>query len=486
MQICTVPPSTCKREQKQQSVIEEKNKITLDHDECCNCCCCISQRICYKYVQPEVPKSYAPIRYYWKSGTPMDDTTTYRLSYWECPNMVVDPIRPQNWLVTGDGKMCDETTYKNSYFNHCGKPELPIIPCEKQWLGRGPMQDITTQKHDYTWKYVPQAAPCRAQESLVCQPARLADDTTYKLSYYQSNCHLPVTSYAPIRTYLKPDMPMEDNTTYKLSYWPNEVQKVEPFGKMKEYTPPVEPMDDCTTYKLSYWPHSEKRRAPIINQENENLLNAGCCTDDNTTYRLSYFGCGGDTRNPIRQADNILFSPCPLAYDTIHRMSFLGNWCVKQEPPIIPCDKQLLGKGPMQEVTTQKHDYTWKNIPVDPDARREDNLVFASSPVECCTTYRLSYFENDHKLLTPIENYAPIRTFRPADMPMTSETVMQLSYQPVGCIDQVEKPWSKAPPYHLPVTPMEDNTTYKTSYLLPGTLVPHSSCVCDSSSPTKV
>lgn len=77
-----------------------------------------------------------------------------------------------------------------------------------------------------------------------------------------------------------------------------------------------------------------------------------------------------------------------------------------------------------------------------------------------CTTYRLSYLENDLKSLTPIHNYAPVRTSCLPDVPMEAETVMQLSYQPVECADKVEKPWSERPPYQLPVTPMEDNTTY--------------------------
>ncbi|KAK9300425.1 hypothetical protein QLX08_006948 [Tetragonisca angustula] len=471
MQICTINPFADK--QQRQSIIEEKNKIKINHDECCNCCCCTTQRTCYKYVQPEVPKSFAPIRYYWKSGIPIDDNTTYRLSYWECPSLPVDPIPPQNWLVVGDGDVSNETTYKNSYFNHlCVKPESPCIPCEKQWLGRGPIQDVTTQKHDYTWKSISQVEPYKAQTSLYCPPAPLVDDTTYKLSYYQSGCNLPTLSYAPIRNYVKPDVPMEDHTTYNLSYWPNEPMKEEPLWKKGKYEPPVEPIDGCTTYKLSYWPHSEKRRLPIKTQESDNILNASCCTDDNTTYRLSYFGCGADKESLIRRPDNIHFSSCPLSYDTIHRMSFLGNWCVKQAPPIIPCDKQLLGRGPMQEVTTQKHDYTWKNIPLEPDARHADHLGPACSPIECCTTYKLSFLENDTKSLTPTLNYAPIRTYCPSDVPMKAETIMQLSYQPVESGDRVEKPWSEKSTYQFPVTPMEDNTTYNMSYIPPGTLCP--------------
>lgn len=77
-----------------------------------------------------------------------------------------------------------------------------------------------------------------------------------------------------------------------------------------------------------------------------------------------------------------------------------------------------------------------------------------------CTTYRLSFLENDIKSLTPTYNYVPICTYRPSDVPMKAETVMQLSYQPVESADKVEKPWSEKPIYQFPVTPIEDNTTY--------------------------
>lgn len=55
-------------------------------------------------------------------------------------------------------------------------------------------------------------------------------------------------------------------------------------------------------------------------------------------------------------------------------MSYFGNWCVKTDPPITPCDKQLLGRGPMEDVTTQKHDYSWKYTDRVQPIKTEDNL----------------------------------------------------------------------------------------------------------------
>ncbi|KZC14025.1 hypothetical protein WN55_06232 [Dufourea novaeangliae] len=471
--------------------------------------------------QRSVLEAKNKIRYYWKSTIPTDDNTTYRLSYWECPQTPNEPVRPRNCLTTGDGDISDESTYKASYLgNWCIQPDPSIVPCEKQLLGRGPIQDITTQKHDYSWKSIKLREPFKPQQQLYCLAAKLSvphcqidhvvlilkskyeildillriaaklrpddgkmyreklfkmmtlttyfkvieiDDTTYNLSYYESDCRCPSTSYAPIRKYAKPCIPIDDSTTYKLSYWANDATSKEEqvWCHKREYLPPVEPIDACTTYKLSYWPHSEKKRPSVIIQGTDNILNAGCCSDTNTTYGLSYFGSEGDKRNLIRQPENILFSSCPPAYDTVHRMSFFGNYGMNQEMMITPCDKQMLGKGPMQNVTTQKHDYTWKLMPTQSETRPEDNLVCASSPLECCTTHRLSYIPNE-KPLVPIKTYAPVRQYTSPHILMDSETTMQLSYQPVDLTDKVEKPCDDKSTYHLPDAPMEDSTTYNT------------------------
>ena len=56
---------------------------------------------------------------------------------------------------------------------------------------------------------------------------------------------------------------------------------------------------------------------------------------------------------------------------------------------MVPCTRDLLGRGPMQDITTQKHDYTWKyNVPSDSAFRPDDNLTFSPLPLECkCVIY---------------------------------------------------------------------------------------------------
>ena len=60
----------------------------------------------------------------------------------------------------------------------------------------------------------------------------------------------------------------------------------------------------------------------------------------------------------------------------------------------------------------------------------------------------------------PNKSYAPVRKYEPTDSPMENCTTMNLSYQPNEEIEKVEKPWAKPPPYHGPVLPLDENTTY--------------------------
>jgi len=41
---------------------------------------------------------------------------------------------------------------------------------------------------------------------------------------------------------------------------------------------------------------------------------------------------------------------------------------------MIPCDKQWLGRGPMEDVTTHKHDYSWKSMTRPEVIKIENNL----------------------------------------------------------------------------------------------------------------
>ncbi|XP_014209813.1 uncharacterized protein LOC106640328 [Copidosoma floridanum] len=473
MDICIEEPHP---REKAPSSIDIRNKIRLGHDECCNCCCCkVPQFNAYKYVQPEIPKPFRPIRCYKKLDVPLDDNTTYKMSFWPEQVPVRKPILPAGCLTVADGQFTDDTTHKMSYLgNWCVKPQEKILPCVRNWFGRGPIQDETTQKHDFAWKCGKPVKPIKYRGNLCLPRGYVADDTTYKLSYYPANCLEPIKSFRPIRRYEKSDVPLDGCTTYRLSFYSGDpiTQENYPWKKKPVYQSPTTPVENGTTYKLSYWPQCAEPVAPVKHTSAENLLNRECCFEDNTTYNLSYFCGGGDRPLPIHPITNKIFDDAPPSRDTTHKMSYLGNWCPKPEKPILPCTRQLLGRGPIQDATTQKCDFTWKCGVPPPGIRPLGNLELSRAPLEVCTTNRLSFMPNCAECAIQSKNFAPVRRYEPADVPMSLDTEMKTSYGQPGAPEKVDKPWAAKPAYHKPTTHIDDSTTYGLSYIPPGTLEP--------------
>lgn len=61
-----------------------------------------------------------------------------------------------------------------------------------------------------------------------------------------------------------------------------------------------------------------------------------------------------------------------------------------------------------------------------------------------------------------------IMPYKPSFMPLASDTVTSLSYQPIKVSPKVTPPWA-IQRFLKPSTPMASDTIYKTSYQLPGT-----------------
>lgn len=55
-------------------------------------------------------------------------------------------------------------------------------------------------------------------------------------------------------------------------------------------------------------------------------------------------------------------------------MSYPGNWCAKPETPIIPCQRQWLGEGPMENTTINKHSYMWLCADKPDPAKPRNNI----------------------------------------------------------------------------------------------------------------
>lgn len=145
--------------------------------------------------------------------------------------------------------------------------------------------------------------------------------------------------------------------------------------------------------------------------------------------------------------------------------SFPGHFCIPRQKPLKPCSRSLLGKGPMQQMTTQKHDYVAK-----PVCRRQ--LIFPTSKMlKTCalldkeTVQKLSYMAPNMDKFSKAISFKPTPIYKQPKVPMDIDTVQKLSYLPVGLHPKEEFPWNKKIKFTRPCIPFEKETTYKLSYL---------------------
>ncbi|KAJ9578741.1 hypothetical protein L9F63_005030, partial [Diploptera punctata] len=124
-----------------------------------------------KYVQPERPESFAPVRAYQKPVSRMEDDTVYKMSYPGIdPEVAADcrgEIKKAEDNITSAGKFSSDTTQKHDYRRWPGAVRADLIlPDSHNLMGEGPMSSQTTQKHDYTPKQAPVPDPFRPANNL--------------------------------------------------------------------------------------------------------------------------------------------------------------------------------------------------------------------------------------------------------------------------------------------------------------------------------
>lgn len=104
--------------------------------------------------------------------------------------------------------------------------------------------------------------------------------------------------------------------------------------------------------------------------------------ESNTVYRLSYPGVEGEIMKECRPknvfwTDNIKPSSMPFSQDTTFKLSFTG---VAGDKAVSckPLYRNMMGSGPMQSITTHRHDYPPK-ISERPTPIRNNNTICLSS-----------------------------------------------------------------------------------------------------------
>lgn len=430
-----------------------------------------------KYRQPARPKSFAPCVTYSKPDCPIESATIYRKSYLPaCTEKAVPRIPPVS-LEIPKARFAQETINRMSYPGWCNvKPPPAIGPCCHLSAGDGPMAEITTTRHDYVPKPFIKAEPLKPCNNIFTTDSPLSSMTINRLSY-QPVCTERAVPIIPPSSLVHADGPMSNITVQKISYQPCPLpcKPDMPWAKKTIYNSPSTPFAKDTIYKKSYQPSCIPRTEPIIPKTQDNPLTSGTCFENCTIYRKSYQPnpCP-QIPQPIIPSNNLGLCKEKMACDTINRMSYRPNCGFRPPPPLIPCTHQLLGDGPMTEITTTRHDYVPKPIikvqPIIPAS----TMCGSQEPLSNKTINRLSYIPNcNYEVPKPIR---PMNNLDRADGKIESCTIQKLSYQPVGPVPKCDMPWAMKKAYEAPCSKMACETIYNMSYDCPGDYVGDGCC----------
>lgn len=206
---------------------------------------------------------------------------------------------------------------------------------------------------------------------------------------------------------------MNVDTTQKLSFQPNcpSAKETFPWAVPAPYRQPTVPMAHDTTYHLSFMGGSGKREPLQMPRTDPNMIVAACVPfDGRTVYKESYLGTEGGCRPPPILPTSHLLMSCAdqvkMDTNTMYGLAYEGHYNVCKQQPIRPVEQPMVGSGgPMQDLTTQKHDFVWK-----PCAKRQliiprGHAQRPTAALDTMTTANASYM--------PITQFSPSVSCRP-------------------------------------------------------------------------
>ncbi|XP_018331459.1 stabilizer of axonemal microtubules 2-like [Agrilus planipennis] len=183
-----------------------------------------------------------------------------------------------------------------------------------------------------------------------------------------------------------------------------------------------------------------------------------------TTYNKTYVPKESTAQKMIFHEDNITVGVGKMDTNTVNRLSYVAPTNFRRPAEFRLCDHNLQENGPVQLITTHKHDYI--PLPLETKSKTdkyEDGLTLSKAPFDGTTVTQLSYI--------PLNvNEAKVFPYRYKDnMKLSAEkidlnTINQLSYKFWGLQPPEEKPWAKAKAYEKSGPPLESSTIYHESY----------------------
>lgn len=172
----------------------------------------------------------------------------------------------------------------------------------------------------------------------------------------------------------------------------------------------------------------------------------------------------------IRPETNFKFNPdLKMDTDTVTGLSYQHIEDVYREPPFINSSQMPKPQGPIQTMTTQKHDFCFKTTKRVAPVIRDDNLRGSSMPIDDSTVTKLSFQEPGDLTKTP--SFKPNREYKQPEQKMDTETCQKLSYLPVQTEPRFFPPWGRKKQFQKPEIPMSCDTMYEHSYPPPGQFI---------------
>lgn len=145
--------------------------------------------------------------------------------------------------------------------------------------------------------------------------------------------------------------------------------------------------------------------------------------------------------------------------------------------PMPPCEREWFARGPLQDITTNKHDYVPKPFSKRCIMKTSHNLATGCGPSQTCTTNRASYKAHQ---MSKVEKIVPAANICFSSCPMEQNTTQKLSYQPNSVQEREHYQWMDKGTYKPPCQKVEGNTVYRMSYEPPGDVVDDecADCAC--------
>ncbi|EDS43124.1 conserved hypothetical protein [Culex quinquefasciatus] len=362
---------------------------------------------------------------------------------------------------------------------HTVERQKPILPTTNQIIiSAGPIQEVTTTRHDYVPKTTPKRYKIVPEGHIRSVSAPFEKQTVNKLSYDCPNMthFTPARSCKPIRDY--PGVcpgPKEDY----------------PWARRAAYQPPAVSMENDTTYKKSFMSNQcAMERVKMVPPFNNLHVPADSGFESRTVYKESYHSACGERPPAIRPVQQLRIPDQKLEDDTVYKLSF-PTYCNAERPsPILPRPAPLIGDGPIQEVTTTRHDFVCKSGTKRQPIVPQNLLHLPGGRLESDTVNRLSYPANKENIV-PTKSCKPILSYKRPERkseprfnsflelitlitiaePMESDTTQKLSFMPVCPAPKEKYPWAQRARYQPPALPMETDTTAMLSYPPPGEFV---------------